>query len=162
MKRTGLIVCFLFLSVLLMPGEETRLLNTLLDQLDKELELRHTYEQNRLQRINALKSVLHYQDLPAEQRYSFYQQLIDEYKAFHFDSTIYYIEESARLAAALNHKKYTEQSLIRRGLIFATSGNFLESSDILYKDLDPETLSFSVTLLLRGPSTVGLGAGRVF
>ncbi len=86
---------------------------------------------NRLQRINALKSVLQYQDLSPEQRYSL-PATIDEYKAYNFDSTMYYIDISADLAKKFNNL-YRDKSQIRRGLLFATSGNFFESGDILYK-----------------------------
>ena len=136
MKRSGFTVIVVMLSGLHLFGSNMQQLNRLLDQLDQQLELGATYEQNRVQRINALKSVLQYPDLSAEQRYGFYQQLIDEYKAYHFDSTMHYIEASAMLASGIGNFKFRDQSNIRRGFIFATSGNFLESSDILYNDID--------------------------
>jgi len=136
MKRHYLITICLFFPVLLLSGQNREPLGRLLDMLDKQLELRTTYEQNRVQRINALKSVLQYQDLSPEQRYGFYQQIIDEYKAYNFDSTMHYIEISATLANTLDNRKYKDESQIRRGLIFATSGNFFESGDILYNEID--------------------------
>jgi hypothetical protein len=136
MKRHCLTIICLFFSVLLLHGEDRELLARLLNLLDKQLELRTTYEQNRVQRINALKSVLQYQDLSPEQRYGFYQQIIDEYKAYNFDSTMHYIEISADLANTLDNRKYRDESQTQRGLIFATSGNFFESGDILYNEID--------------------------
>ncbi len=136
MKRHSLTAICLVFSAVLLYGENRQPLNRLLDMLDKQLELRSTYEQNRVQRINALKSVLQYQDLSPEQRYGFYQQIIDEYKAYNFDSTLHYIEISANLASTLDNRKYRDESQIRRGLIFATSGNFFESGDILYNEID--------------------------
>ncbi|HBG54301.1 MAG TPA: transcriptional regulator [Rikenellaceae bacterium] len=136
MKRKGLTAIFLIASLLLLRGANRQQLTLLLDSLDKQLELRTTYEQNRLHRINALKSVIQQQDLSPEQSYGFHKQLIDEYKAYNFDSTMHYIEASAQLASQLNRKPYQDQIRICRGLIFATSGNFLESSDILYNEID--------------------------
>ncbi|MFA5302037.1 MAG: DUF6377 domain-containing protein [Bacteroidales bacterium] len=136
MKRCCLSAIFLVFSALLLHGQGRETLSRLLDMLDKQLELRTTYEQNRVQRINALKSVLLYQDLSPEQRYGFYQQIIDEYKAYNFDSTMHYIEISANLAKTLDNRKYRDEAQIRRGLIFATSGNFFESGDILYNEID--------------------------
>jgi len=136
MKRHCLTAICLVISTLLLHGQGREPLSRLLDKLDKQLELRTTYEQNRLQRINALKSVLQYQDLSPEQRYGFYQQIIDEYKAYNFDSTMHYIEISDNLANSLDIRKYRDESRIRRGLIFATSGNFFESVDILYNEID--------------------------
>lgn len=136
MKRHCLTAICLVISTLLLHGQGREPLSRLLDKLDKQLELRTTYEQNRLQRINALKSVLQYQDLSPEQRYGFYQQIIDEYKAYNFDSTMHYIEISDNLANSLDIRKYRDESRIRRGLIFATSGNFFESGDILYNEID--------------------------
>ncbi|HPV87671.1 MAG TPA: DUF6377 domain-containing protein [Bacteroidales bacterium] len=135
MKRHCLTAICLVFSALLLQGESRESLTGFLDRLDKQLELRSTYEQNRLQRINALKSVLQYQDLSPEQRYSFYLQIIDEYKAYNFDSTMYYIDISADLAKKFNNL-YRDKSQIRRGLLFATSGNFFESGDILYNEID--------------------------
>ncbi|MDD2289001.1 MAG: DUF6377 domain-containing protein [Bacteroidales bacterium] len=136
MKRNGFTAIFLIVSLLMLRGENRQQLTRLLDNLDKQLELSATYEQNRLQRINALKSVIRQQDLSPEQSFGFYQQLIDEYKAYNYDSTMHYIEACAQLASMLNNKTYQDQIRIRRGLIFATSGNFLESSDILYNEID--------------------------
>jgi len=136
MKRKGLTAIFLIASLLLLRGANRQQLTLLLDSLDKQLELRTTYEQNSLHRINALKSVIQQQDLSPEQSYGFHKQLIDEYKAYNFDSTMHYIEASAQLASQLNRKPYQDQIRICRGLIFATSGNFLESSDILYNEID--------------------------
>jgi len=81
MKQNGLTAFFLIVSLLMLRGENRQQLTRLLEDLDKQLELRTTYEQNRLQRINALKSVIQQQDLSPEQSYGFYQQLIEEYKA---------------------------------------------------------------------------------
>ena len=136
MKRSGFTVIVVMLSGLHLFGSNMQQLNRLLDQLDQQLELSATYEQNRLHRINALKSVIQQQDLSPEQSYGFHKQLIDEYKAYNFDSTMHYIEASAQLASQLNRKPYQDQIRICRGLIFATSGNFLESSDILYNEID--------------------------
>lgn len=112
----------------------------LLQELDKQLELAPTYDANHLQRMNALKSVARNPQVTPSQRYGFYRQLIDEYKAFNYDSTLFYIDESRRLARQLNDRRLIDEASIRQGLLFATGGNFLEASDVLYNELDSTTL----------------------
>ncbi len=146
MKRISIFLLFVLLSSGTVFSENSSRLNELLNELDKHLELRSTYEQNRIQRINALKSVIANRNLAPEQRYSFYVQLIDEYKAYNFDSTMHYIMESASLAKQLKNKRYIDEAAIRRGLIFSTSGNFLEANDILYSEIDSVTLDPSLQI----------------
>lgn len=114
--------------------------NRLLQELDKQLELAPTYDANHLQRLNALKSVARNPQVTPSQRYGFYRQLIDEYKAFNYDSTLFYIDESRRLARQLNDRRLVDEASIRQGFLFATGGNFLEASDVLYNELDSTTL----------------------
>ncbi len=144
MRRIFIFLLFAILSAGAAFSENSSRLNELLNELDKQLELRSTYEQNRIQRINALKSVVTNPNLAPEQRYSFYVQLIDEYKAYNFDSTMHYIMASATLAEQLQNKLFIDEAAIRRGLIFATSGNFLEANNILYSDIDSATLDPSL------------------
>lgn len=115
-----------------------------LDQLDNELTLAKTYEINRLQRINALKSVTAYPDLKPEQQYGFYMQLVDEYKAYNFDSTMHYLAATALIAQQLQNKLWMDQTTIQQGFFYATSGNFLEANDVLYNEIDLSQLDPSL------------------
>lgn len=119
-------------------------LDRLLDELDKQLELSPSYESNHLQRLSAFESVARNPQITLSQRYGFYLQLIDEYKAYNYDSTLFYIEEARQLALKLNDKRMIDESNILKGLMFATGGNFLEASDVLNNDIDTTYLDPSL------------------
>lgn len=124
------------------PDEDS--VQQLLHRLDGCIDQRNIYGDMRSERIDHLKNILSGSRFNAEQHYNIQSLIAEEYSAFQFDSTLRYLTLNLDLARQMNDRHRMDQTLLRMSYIYATSGYYLEASDILNNRLD--TLGMDASL----------------
>jgi uncharacterized membrane protein len=120
---------FLFLIVLLSNLLHAQSTENLLEQLDAEIGKRPVYVDEKVQRINGLKSgLLHAGN---QQRYNGYLRIYDEYKTFIYDSAFLYAIRLRDAASALNQPAAISDAKIKIGFVLVSAGMFNEALDTL-------------------------------
>lgn len=115
-------------------------LDSLLQVLETEMDLRRSYEETKILRLNSIKSLKDQPNLPLDQVFTINGRLIAEYKAYSFDSTLLYVEKNIAIAEQLNDDRLIDESLLHLASLLAASGRYKESEDIMDK-IDSELLS---------------------
>lgn len=103
----------------------------LLDVLDTRLAETETYVQARYRRIRFLLDMKADTGTSFEQQYQCNRMLYDEYFSFKFDSALYYLSENTRLASAMGDRRRLAETAVEQGLLYTTSGMFLEAREVL-------------------------------
>ncbi len=103
--------------------------DSLLKVLDKAIENREDYLNQRRQSIEELKAGL---DTLNTHRQIFDRnnQIIDRYESFISDSAKKYLDKNYEIARALGDKDLTNEVIIRMGLIYAMNGQFIQAHDM--------------------------------
>ncbi len=117
--------------------------NLLLDltELDAKLELRNHFIKQKEGRIESLKQLLRRDGLTQSYIYDVNNQIIDEYRAYQFDSTIYYMLKNVELAGQMQSTDRCHDSYLDLAYIYTTSGVYLEASQIIENHVDTTQLS---------------------
>lgn len=98
--------------------------------LDEYVEKRPLYVSAKQQRIDKVKRrLLHAHDNKAKLR--IYDEMFEEYYTFRFDSAMVYVNEGLKLARATKDAMNTDNFLIHRGLLLATSGYYSQAEKVL-------------------------------
>lgn len=136
MKKAYLITIFLLISATAFADTAVE---SLLLELDAQIQQRDTYMANRMQRISSLMQ-LHTVESTPQRDYALNKQLIDEYITFQADSAISYFQKNLELAHRMHDKVLQHQTAIDLAHFYASTGFYYEASQLLYSI---DTLSLS-------------------
>lgn len=99
--------------------------------LEKTMENRDIYDQQKKNRINNLKELFKNESLSIEQIYQINNNIISEYEAYSFDATLSYIEQNISIANNLNNQFFINEAKLSLSKLLASSGRYEEAIDIL-------------------------------
>jgi hypothetical protein len=130
MKRISILIACQFLFLNITFGNETDSLLTILEQT---MLKRQKYDTQKELRIKNLKELSKNKKNSIEQTFYLNNQIIKEYEAYNFDSTMFYIEQNLALCEQLEDKKdkYLNQTRLTLADLLAASGRYKEAVDIL-------------------------------
>ncbi|NDV70256.1 DUF6377 domain-containing protein [Dysgonomonas sp. 25] len=99
--------------------------------LDKVMENKDLYIEEKRQSINNLRQLLTIGSLSPLQTYDLNEKLYNEYKKYRSDSAVYYMLENQKLAVQINNKELKFKADVQLAWLYSTSGLYIESKDIL-------------------------------
>lgn len=106
-------------------------LDSLLNVLDKTINEHKQYVELRENRIQQLKELLSRKNLSLNDVYSLNKQIYKEYKAYICDSAITYLNRNLEIAEEMNDADKVVDTKLLLSYLFASSGMYKESIDIL-------------------------------
>ena len=112
----------------------------LMDELDGYLALREAYAAKKQNQLDVYRNLAQATTDPAR-RYELEMLLAQEYFAFNFDSTQHYVKHCQTLARGMEDEELFNQASIMLGHLYDKAGNYLEATQILYSQIDTNTLS---------------------
>ena len=123
-------IYFIFFSTVATFANE---INPTLKKLDKTLDKKEFYIQQKYTRIKALKTNINKFTLSQDNPnlYKSYMQLFNEYKSFKYDSAYYYLEKAKQKAISLKNPQLLSKVRIKEGFVLLSSGLFKEAIDTL-------------------------------
>ncbi len=130
MKHVFFLLLLTLASNKLLAGNE---MDSLLVKLEQTMLKRNEFDAQKELRLNNLKDLLKNQSNSPEQTFYIHNQIIKEYEAYNFDSTMHYIEHNLRLCETFEKEKtkYLDQTRLNLADLLAASGRYKESVDIL-------------------------------
>ncbi|NJO91071.1 MAG: hypothetical protein HC831_20475 [Chloroflexia bacterium] len=130
MKHLFFLLLLLLVSYKLPAGNE---MDSLLIKLEQTMLKREKFDAEKELRINNLKGLLKNQLNSPEEVFYIYNQVIKEYEAYNFDSTMHYIEQNLLLCEKIENEKakYLNQTRLNLADLLAASGRYKEAVDIL-------------------------------
>jgi len=127
-KRIFVLLFGLTLSISLLAGNE---IDSLLNVLEQTMLERQTFDTEKELRLKNIKGLLNKPNTVQEQLFYLNNQIIREYEAYNFDSTMHYIEQNLALCEILQNKNLLNQTRLNLANLLASSGRYKESVDIL-------------------------------
>lgn len=127
-KRFLLLLIALGIGSVLYANDELKLLT---DSLRRVIDEKHVYVQKKEERINRIKCMLKSPGLTLEGEYRINLRLYSEYKKFHIDSAIHYVDRNIEISHQLNKPYFTNQSSLNLSLLYSMCGRFREAEIIL-------------------------------
>lgn len=131
------IFLFFFIETLAVKAE---VLDSLLKELDKTIEMADIYVQHREVRICQLKEMLKSNRISIEERFKLNTQLYQEYKAYVCDSAMQYLSININLAESSGDKFRKDQNMLHLSLLLSSLGMYTEAIDVL-SSVDRNTIS---------------------
>ena len=98
-KRFWFLLIILGIGGTLYANNELKLLT---DSLRRVIDEKHIFVQKKEDRIDRIKCMLKSPGLTLEGKYKINLRLYDEYKKFHIDSAIHYVEDNIEISRKLN------------------------------------------------------------
>jgi phosphopantetheine adenylyltransferase len=137
-------IAFILLSNI---GHSQDVTDSAFSELEKVMEQRSKYDQEREKRLSGLKSLLTSDGKPIEKEeaYKINIKLIEEYWPYSFDSTLSYINRNLAIASDLNNHERKNKSKLDLTLLLASSGRYKEAQDIL-RSIDRTHLTVDLTI----------------
>jgi hypothetical protein len=135
----GVAVCLMAVSCLA-PARTDKKTQQLLDELDGYLALRGAYAAKKQNQLDVYRNLAQATTDPAR-RYELEMITAQEYFAFSFDSTQYYLKNCQALATRMADQDRYNQASIMLGHLYDKAGNYLEATQILYNQIDTASLS---------------------
>jgi tetratricopeptide (TPR) repeat protein len=127
--------CFLLFSILTglsFQGVSQTKNDSLITLLKKEIDQKQVYVQQKLKRIEKLKTQLvRINQLRLDQQFDLYNELYHEYKTFIYDSAFKYAQKLIKTSYKLNDKSRIDYARVKLGFILVSSGMFKETFDSL-------------------------------
>lgn len=127
-KRILLLLIALAMGCVLYANDE---LKVLADSLRRVIDQKETFVLKKEQRIKRIKCMLKSSGLTPEGRYRINYRLYNEYKKFHIDSAIHYVNQNIEIANQLNRPFLKNQSSLQLSLLYSMCGRFREAELIL-------------------------------
>jgi hypothetical protein len=124
----------------LAPSSLDKKTRLLMDELDGYLALREAYAAKKQNQLDVYRNLALATTDPAR-RYELEMLLAQEYFAFNFDSTQHYLKHCQILARERGDEEQYNQAFIMLGHLYDKAGNYLEATQILYNQIDTNTLS---------------------
>jgi len=127
-KRFLLLLIALGIGSVLYADNELKLLT---DSLRRVIDEKHIFVKEKEDRINRIKCMLRSPGLTLEGEYRINLRLYSEYKKFHIDSAIHYVDRNIEISHQLNKPYFTNQSSLNLSLLYSMCGRFREAEIIL-------------------------------
>lgn len=127
-KRFWFLLIILGIGGTLYANNELKLLT---DSLRRVIDEKHIFVQKKEDRIDRIKCMLKSPGLTLEGKYKINLRLYGEYKKFHIDSAIHYVEDNIEISRKLNKSYLTTQSSLHLSLLYSMCGRFREAEMIL-------------------------------
>lgn len=108
-------------------------LKALYDSLDYTVAHKDTYVQEKIKRINDIRSALSYANLSDVNKYVVYNQLYNEYWKFDLDSAIHYARLEVEAAIRMEDGYRQAQAEFQLATSYAMHGMYLQAEQILNK-----------------------------
>lgn len=106
--------------------------DSLLNKLDLIIKNAHTYDEEKLKRINTLRTALNAaRNSSLQYQFDVCQQLYEEFKVFKYDSAFAYARKLQELAAEMNDSQRINYAGVKLGFVLLSSGMFREAGDYL-------------------------------
>jgi len=142
-KLLGLVAVCLMTASCLTSSRADKKTQALLDELDGYLTLREAYAAKKQNQLDVYRNLAQATTDPAR-RYELEMITAQEYFAFSFDSTQYYLKSCQALATRLADQDRYNEATIMLGHLYDKAGNYLEATQILYNQIDTASLSPSL------------------
>jgi DNA-binding CsgD family transcriptional regulator/predicted PurR-regulated permease PerM len=123
-----LLFCVVFLLIAF-AGLSQPKIDSLLGQLNQEIEKRPQYVDAKLKRIESLKSAAIHAD--ADRKFLAYSAVYNEYKSFIYDSAFLYARRLQKIARELKSPSVIADTKVKVAFILVSSGMFNEALDSL-------------------------------
>ena len=112
-------------------------------ELDGYVASRSVYETRKKGQLEALRKLLRASSDP-QRRMTLSKEIADEYFAYSFDSTQYYLKNCISLAETLGDREMFYAASIDLGHLYAKAGHFMEAYNRLYELIDESALPESL------------------
>lgn len=107
------------------------MVDSLLLELDNVLENSALYEQQKVQRIAAMKKKVGIPSLTIQDTYYLYKALYREYESYICDSALHYINKNIDIARQSNNAQWLVSSQLHKASVLITSGLYVEAMELL-------------------------------
>ena len=144
MRTKGLLFAIIVLSAILPGCRKKSGKELVLEQLDRVLEMKETYEGYFVQRVNALKSLATGTSGPV-QEYDANKHIAEEYLTHSLDSAVAYLEKNLSIAESLHDSFRTEETDLMLVKLYAKAGYISDAENIAQRYSDdsiPEGLEY--------------------
>lgn len=108
-------------------------LKALYDSLDYSVAHKNMYVQEKIKRIDEIRSALSYANLNDVNKYVVYNQLYNEYWKFDLDSAIHYARLEVEAAIRMNDEYRQTQAELQLAVSYAMHGMYIQAEQILNK-----------------------------
>lgn len=108
-------------------------LKALYDSLDYSVAHKNMYVQEKIKRIDEIRSALSYANLNDVNKYVVYNQLYNEYWKFDLDSAIHYARLEVEAAIRMNDEYRKTQAELQLAISYAMHGMYIQAEQILNK-----------------------------
>lgn len=115
-------------------------LHEMLADLDHQLDIRQSYDVPKVNRLVSLQQLASNKNLSLDQLYALNETLIEEYKAYNFDSTKNVIGRDIVIAERLGDRNKIDHSKILLAFMYSTSAHYLEAQGML-ETIDTSSIS---------------------
>ena len=119
--------------------------DSLISQLNSELNNKSFFDKNKNTTINRLKNKLANAGNNLSRQYYLCDKIYHEYKSYQFDSAYTYVRKMQSISRGLKDKKKQHESNVKLGFILLSSGMFTETFESL-KNVDVSALSDSAKI----------------
>jgi len=124
-------ISLFILSFILLQGSLfAQNLDSLLIELESEMENHKTYDSEKEKRLEELRTKSYKTD-DAIERYQINDTLYQEYAFYKFDKALQYLEKNIQIADSMNNASMLNEAKLNMGLLLVASGRYKESIDIL-------------------------------
>lgn len=151
MKTRGLFLAIIVLTALLLSCRKKSGNELVLEQLDRALEMKDTYEGYFVQRVDALKSLAASASGPTH-AYDVNRQIAEEYRSHSLDSAVAYLVKNRTIAERLHDPFRIEETDLMLVQLYAKAGYISDAENITdrYSDENiPEGLEFQYYETMR-------------
>ena len=121
------------LMLVSLPSSAKDDLKALYDSLDYSVAHKDMYVQEKIKRIDDIRSALSYANLNDVNKYVVYNQLYNEYWKFDLDSAIHYARLEVEAAIRMNDEYRQTQAELQLAVSYAMHGMYLQAEQILSK-----------------------------
>ena len=110
-----------------------------LEELDGYVASRPVYETRKKGQLDGLRKLLQTTSDPVR-KYDISKEMADEYFAYNFDSTQFYLKQCLGLAGEAGDVERMNAASIALGHLYAKSGHFMEAYNRLYEKIDRDAV----------------------
>ena len=121
------------LMLVSLPSSAKDDLKALYDSLDYSVAHKDMYVNEKIKRIDDIRSALSYANLNDVNKYVVYNQLYNEYWKFDLDSAIHYARLEVEAAIRMNDEYRQTQAELQLAVSYAMHGMYLQAEQILSK-----------------------------
>ncbi|MDO5571108.1 MAG: DUF6377 domain-containing protein [Bacteroidales bacterium] len=129
--HTKYIICLFFIIFSFYETKAENIQNELTRYLDKIIENKEEFTEQKDNKINDLKRLKNISDISLQQKYEINMKIYSEYKSYILDSAIFFLKENLEIAKNLDNKYLYTQTSLSLAEIYSFFGWFLECEEII-------------------------------